>query len=223
MSPRVSEPEAEALRVAYQKLLDDASTDDADLDRIWGAVTGELSPAARRDVVEEVARHPSWALAWRLAHELASAAAESKQPRAVVSGRRWSTLPLLALAAGVVVALGLGFLLRSSPRGSEYREPVAATIESRTPGDAISKRNGCRLEWAGPAGAVFELRMTSEDLGRVHTAAGLAAGAYRVPPEFLAELPPGSRLLWQVEARLAGGGRLASATFVATHEKECRS
>ena len=223
MSPRLSEPGAEALREAYQKLLDDASTDDVDLDRVWGAVTGALPPAARRDVVEQVARHPSWALAWRAAHALASGAAEDVTPRADVSPRRWTTLPSLALAAAVVLALGLGFLLRSSPPGPDYRDKAAATIESRTPGDAISRRNGCRLEWTGPAGAVFELRMTSEDLGRVHTASGLAAAAYRVPPEFLSDLPPGSRLLWQVEARLPGGGRLASATFVATHEKECGS
>jgi len=223
VSRRASEHEGEALRAAYQALGEDAAAEDADPERVWGAVTGELGPAARREVLDQVARDPSWALAWRVAHELATGSLEGERPRPAAPRWRGSTRPALALAAGILLAAGLAFLLRPSPRGPEYRDVTTAAIESRTPAGAITAGNGCRLQWAGPPGAVFELRVTSEDLSRVHTASGLVAGEYRVPPEFLSQLPSGSRLLWQVEARLAGGGRLASATFVARHEKECRS
>jgi hypothetical protein len=223
VSERVADREAEALRAAYEAALEDGWPDDADLDRIWGAVAGELPPAARREVVDEVARNPSWAVAWRIAHELAQGAAESAAPRPAPP-RRWGPLiTSLALAAGLLLAVGLGFLLRPSPPGPKYRDRATAAIESRTPGDVIAARDGCRLRWAGPAGAVYELRMTSEDLSQVRTASGLGSPEYRVPRDLLSALPPGSRLLWQVESRLPGGGRLASATFVATFEEECRS
>jgi hypothetical protein len=225
VSGRVSEDEGRELRGAYQAALEGAAAagPDVDEDRVWRAVTGDLPAAERRQVVELVARHPSWALAWSLARELAAASPETREAPPAARRRGGGAPPILALAAGLVLALGAAVTLLWPPAAPRYRDPAAAAIDSLTPGAAVTAANGCRLRWSGPPGATFELRLTSEDLDHVHVAPGLARAEYRVPREFLSRLAPGSRLLWQVEAHLAGGGRLSSATFVALHDEECRS
>ena len=207
----------EALRAAFQALGDEARLDDVDTELIWRAVSGELPPDSRREVVERVARDPSWALAWRAAHELRSGLPE----RASRPGLRlvWSRgVRYGALAAGLIAATAAGLWFRSPAPPPVYREDTTARIESLVPEREPLPRQHCVLRWTGPRGARYELRVTSEDLVRVQTASGLTEREYRVPVEFLSGFPPGAKLLWRVEGRLPDGTIVAGPTFVARLE-----
>jgi hypothetical protein len=204
----VSRPEGyEDLRTAFQGLAAAAPAEGADPERIWDAVTGALPPDERREVVDRVARDPSWALAWRLAHELWAASPERASRRAwAARAGGWATL-----AAGLFLMLGLGLWLRPAPEPG-YREGATARVRSLVTEGLVLPRGRCVLRWAGPAGATYDLRVTSEDLVHVHTVSKLATGQYQVPEAFLAPVPSGARLLWQVDARLPDGTVLAGET-----------
>jgi hypothetical protein len=202
----------DTLRAAFQRLAEAAPGEGVDLDRVWRAVSGEAPSEERREVVARVADDPSWALAWRLAHELWSASREGTAPavhhRPHGAVARWGTL-----AAGLVLALGAGLWLRPAPDAG-YRAEATAAVRPLVAEEATLPRARFVLRWEGPPGATFDLRVTSDDLGRVHTATGLKTAEYQVPEEFLRPLPAGARLLWQVDARAPGGRAVSGDTFV---------
>lgn len=200
------------LRAAFQALGDEASMEGVDTDLVWRAVAGELSADERREVVERVSRDPSWAMAWRMAHEMRHGL-EARRRLASLGFRYYG-----ALAAALIAAIATGLWLRAPTPPPAYREGAAARIESRLLEDKALPRQAFVLRWAGPAGATYTLRVTSEDLLRAHTATGLKQSEYRVPPEFLIAFPPGAKLLWRVEGRLPDGTVVAGATFVARLE-----
>jgi hypothetical protein len=205
--------EADDLRLAFQRVADAASLEGVDVERVWRAVSGEAPAEERREVVEMVARDPSWALTWRAAHELWTASRETARARRIASG--WSSgLGWGALAAGLLVAVGLGIWGGRTPAPPTHREGATTRIESLLPDGQTRPRVGVVLRWTGPPGATYDVRITSEDLLRVHTATGLKKGEYRIPEEFLAPFPPAARVLWQVQARLPDGETRRSETFV---------
>ena len=206
---------ADDLRTAFRDAIDTAVLDGVDVDRVWRAVSGESPPEERRLVVERVAADPSWALAWRAAHELWTASGEGGAI-ARVSVRAPRRPRILALAAVLLVATGVGLFLRDRPV-PEYRGPRAA-ITSRLPADRVFSRKACVLQWAGPAGATYDVRVLSEDMRLVHATAGLTASEYQVPEDFLSAFPAGARLLWQVRIQQADGSEVAGPTFVARLE-----
>jgi hypothetical protein len=205
---------ADDLRAALQKLADTAPVEGVDTERLWRAVTSEVSAEERREVVEKVAQDPSWAVAWRLAHEMWTASREEAAPVRVV--RRRSTNPLAwgALAAGLATAVGLGIWNAEGPAAVGDRDATGARIESLLRSEGTLSRADAVLRWTGPSGATWDVRVTSDDLVHVHATSGVAATEYRLPDGFVSQLLPGSRVLWQVEARLPGGGTLRSDTFV---------
>lgn len=209
----VREDEGQELRTLFQRLADDAPLEDVDLDRIWGAVSGELSREEREEVVERMARDPSWAVAWRMAHDLWTASRED-QPRRGAS-RAWRPGVFYgALAASLLVAAAV-VLVPRQPAPSALRDGETVHLESLVPPGAGLSRSACVLRWRGPAGATYDLRVTSEDLSAaLPLVSGLKTPEYRVPEEFLSRLPPGTRLLWQVTARLPDGS-VVTADFVA--------
>ena len=209
--------EDEDLRAAFQGLGDEATVEGVDTELVWRAVSGELPPDQRLEVVERVARDPSWALAWRAAHELRSdlPASPSRPGLRLV----WSRgVQYGALAAALIAAIAGGLLLQQPAPTPGYRDEAPGRIESLVSEQQTLPRQQCVLRWTGPPGATYEVRATSEDLARVHAATGLAEREYRVPEEFLAAFPPGAKLLWRVEGRLPDGTILAGPTFVARLE-----
>jgi hypothetical protein len=62
------------------------------------------------------------------------------------------------------------------------------------------------------------VQVATDGLEPVADARGLSAPEYLVPPERLASLPAGTKLLWRVEAVAPGGARLVSGTFVSRLE-----
>jgi hypothetical protein len=211
----MSRPSDEELRAAFQALGDDAPVEGVDTELVWRAVSGELPPEQRREVVERVARDPSWAMAWRMAHEVRHGL-ETPRPGRLLA---WSAgVRYGALAAALVATIGAGLWLRTPTPPPAYRDGAAARIESRLPEDKALPRQDFVLRWAGPAGATYTLRITSEDLLRAYTATELKHAEYRVPPEFLIAFPAGAKLLWRVEGRMPDGTVVAGATFVARLE-----
>ncbi|MCP3138731.1 hypothetical protein [Pyxidicoccus xibeiensis] len=207
-----------------------------DADRIWRAVSGELPPEERREVVARVAADPAWAAAWRLAHELTRSASEAtalaerapppdtrarrdtERPRP--QGRRfhfaWSRPVWGALATAALVLVVVGVSVQQGTDGPPVvRGGDTVAVASQVPEDAPLPRERAVLRWSGgPEGTRWSVQVSSEDLSLVHRADSLTRSEYAVPAEVLAAVKPGTKLLWQVEARLPDGQVLRSATFV---------
>ena len=186
-------------------------------ERIWQAVRGELPPAGLREVIEHTARCEACAEDWRLAAELErqSVAAAGTAPGKVLQGR-FGWRPLMAaaaLAAGLLVAIGL-YRTAFNPGQPTYREAGSEAIRSLVPGKQALPRQGAVLRWSPvPEAESYDVRISTEDLRPVLTAQSLKTASYAVPASALAGLPPGSKLLWQVDAVSADGSRRSSETF----------
>nr|WP_255207688.1 hypothetical protein [Myxococcus sp. AM009] len=204
-----------------------------DSDRIWRAVSGALPAEERRAVVERVAADPAWAAAWRLAHELNCASQRSSSDgRAGGQGARarsdgggtrgergfrfaWSRPLWGAVATAALVLVVVGVSLPENPDAPSLRGRDAAGLVSCLPEDAPLRRQDCVLRWSGGTEDTrWSVRLSTEDLRLVHRADSLEQSEYRVPESVLAPLKAGTKLLWQVEARLPDGQVLRSTTFV---------
>ncbi len=192
-------------------------------DAIWSAVRGELPPRELREVVEHVAACAACAEDWRLAAEFdrrsAALAADATAPQGkVIQGRFGAWRPLMAtaaLAAGLLIAVGLYRTGGLGPQAPTYREAEGNAIRSLLPADQALPRTGAVLRWSPLPGASYDVRMSTEDLRLVLTAESQKAAEYRIPESALAGLRPGSKLLWQVEAVFPDGSRRSSPTFTA--------
>ena len=208
----------EALRAAFQALGESASgtCSEEDVERIWRAVSGDLTAAERRALVERMATDRALAEAWRVATELWSASQERSGVEAVSPPGWTSSLKWLAAAAALVMAVtGAVVLWRAQPGGDVLRDQTPVAIQSLVPADGALPRDAFRLRWTGgPEGSRYEVRVTTEDLRLLTTAAGLTAPELVVTPAQLMGVAPGGRVLWQVDAVLPDGARLASPTFV---------
>jgi hypothetical protein len=192
---------------------------------IWSAVRGELPPAQLRDVVEHTARCSACAEDWRLAAELnrqqaadtEDAGAAPRRLAAVVPGRfgRWRPLAAAAaLAAGLLIGVGVYHQGSLGPQEPAYREARHAGIQSLLPAGAALPRKAAVLRWSPLAGATgYDVEVSTEELKSVATAKGLTAAQYRISEGALASLPHGTKLLWRVDALRADGSHQTSPTF----------
>lgn len=194
-----------------------------DTERVWKAVAGELAPDERRDVIDRVALDPAYAEAWRVASELLRASGarvgggtpDEERTRATGPSLSRSSYLLAAAASLLVGFVGLLLPRLLPPPEPAYRGGPIAPLTARA---ESLPRDAFRLRWEGPQGARFDLRVTTEDLSPLATATDLSTPEYVVPPERLAALPSGARILWQVEARLVDGTLIRSETFIAALE-----
>lgn len=220
------DPQQARLRAAFATA--DAAPDPQSCpaaETIWSAVRGELPPAQLREVVDHTARCSACAEDWRLAVELnrqqaAGAEDQDAAPRrlgTVVHGRfgRWRPLAAAAaLAAGLLIAVGVYHQGPSSPQEPAYREASHAGIRSLVPAGAALPRKAAVLRWSPLAGATgYDVQVSTEDLKSVATAKGLTAAEYRISEGTLAPLPHGTKLLWRVDAVRADGSHQTSPTF----------
>jgi hypothetical protein len=194
---------------------------------IWSAVRGELPPAQLREVVEHTARCSACAEDWRLAAELnrqqaadaetGDADAARRRPANVVYGRfaRWRPLAAAAaLAAGLLIAVGVYHQDSLNPREPAYREARHASIHSLLPAGAALPRQAAVLRWSALPGATgYDVEVSTEDLKSVATAKELTAARYQISESALAPLRRGTKLLWRVDAVRADGSHETSPTF----------
>lgn len=205
------------LRMAFQSLSDgwDEECPPALLEQIWKAAAGDLSRDELAAVLDAVAEHPAAAEAWRIAFALrAETSADQPASRAAHPTGRW--LPSYLAAAAVVLVGVTVALIRTgdAPPASDYRSAAGYVIESTVADDTVVPPRALWLRWTpGPEGARYHVRVTTEDLRVVASQGDLDAPEYLVPNDALREVPPGARLLWQVEAELPDGGTVASQTF----------
>jgi hypothetical protein len=186
---------------------------------LWSAVQGELPPQQMRAAVEHIALCPACAEDWRLAAELSrqQATTVATVPGRVLQGRfgRWRPLAAAAaLAAGLLIAVGLHHTGQPGPQEPAYREAQHAGIRSLLPEGQALPRQAAVLRWSPLAGAVsYDVQVSTQDLQTVAAAKGQTAAEYRIPASALAALPPGAKLLWQVDAVRPDGTHETSPTF----------
>jgi hypothetical protein len=188
-------------------------------DRIWLAVSGDLSPAERRDLVERTAADPGCAEAWRVASEMWRVSQARAVGGSAVAApgltRRW-TPRWLAMAAALLLISAIGVLsLRNQRSGDEFRAAPGFVVESLVPADTALPRDAFRLRWTpGPDGSRYQVRATTEDLQVLATAADLTVPEFVVESGALSRVPRGASVFWQVDVSQPNGERLTSSTFI---------
>lgn len=195
-------------------------------ERIHEAVSGALAPGEVRSVIEHTVACPDCAEDWRIAREL-EAQEEAASPLRT-DRRGWGGLTRWgAVAAAVVVALlAVGAWLTPDRWPLGVDEPPVfrqaedgEAIRSLVPAEEPLLRDEAVLSWeGGPEDATYDLLVSTEELEPVADASGLEEPRYRIQPQDLADLPPGTELLWRVEATAPDGRRVRSPTFVAVLE-----
>jgi hypothetical protein len=210
--------ELERLRSAFAARVDVAGTgaECPPADRLWSAVQGQLGPDEVRPLVAHIAACGACAESWRLARELGAddAAVQLAARRPVAARGRFT-----AWAAGIAATIALAAVFVQRPAPSDFREGAGAAIRSLVPESRALSRHRLLLRWDGaPPGSSYAVQVATDGLEPVADARGLSAPEYLVPPERLASLPAGTKLLWRVEAVAPGGARLVSGTFVSRLE-----
>jgi hypothetical protein len=186
---------------------------------LWSAVRGELDPQALREVLDHVALCSACAEDWRIAAELnrQQAGASAVTPGRGLQGRfaRWRPLAAAAaLAAGLLITVGV-WRAEVAPPAPTYREVRHEAIRSLLPAGQALPRQDVLLRWSPvPGAASYDVRVTTEDLFQtVASAKGTTAAELHIPASALTALPPGAKLLWQVDAVRPDGTRETSPTF----------
>ena len=204
-----------ALRSAFQALSDSSVSEcsQADLDRIWRAVDGELPADERRELVERLATDPACAEAWRVALELRRSLSGTavREQRPV-----WRSSPWLAAAAVLLIAASVILVSRRDQSGdTTFRDSGRPAIASLVPTDAPLPKTAFQLRWSpGPEGSRYQVQVTTEDLRLLTTVGDLTSPEVVIDSARLADVPRGSRVLWQVAVTLPDGERVVSPTFV---------
>lgn len=216
--------EVERLRRAFTALSATARPMDdcPEPERLWQAARGELAPGDLRDVIDHTSRCDACAEAWRLAANLADQApVRQASPRPRVAAPQWWRLA--AAAAVVAAAVGVFQLHDVANRRpySDFRDASGYGIVSAVPADEALPRDAFVLRWRlEPAveGARYDIWVTVDDLTPVAKKQDLETPEFQVPAAALAEMPSGTKLLWQVKATDAEGEDLGSTTFTARLE-----
>jgi hypothetical protein len=215
MTERVSDPRlGDAFRAPVESSAPDVS--DELRERIWLAVSGELPPEERRELVDRMATDPACAEAWRVASELWRALQAAEGGTVAAPRATWWRSPWIAAAAVLVLSTTIGLMwLLNELRGDEFRSAPGSLVESLVPADVPLPRDAFRLRWTpGPQGSRYLVRITTEDLRILATAADLAEPELVVEPAVLSPVPDGANVLWQVETSLPSGQLIISPTFV---------
>jgi hypothetical protein len=185
-------------------------------ERLVMASRGELARAEREEVFLHLTRCPACAAAWRAARELASGdetAGVQPAPRRILRPG-WTRLAAAAVLVALVGA-GVYFLYPDQESEPLYRTQEHRWLQSVTGEEQVLDRENFLLRWtAGPDGTFYDIQVLSARLDLLKGKNGLDRPEYLVPAEALEGVPSGSRILWQVTARLPDGRRLESETFI---------
>jgi len=191
---------------------------EADADRIWSAVRGELSPKEVEALVDLAGRSPETAAAWRVAVGLSRELDESHDSSVVRIDRRRPIRWAIGLAAAAAILIGVAVPLYNSFAPSSAPVMRAAEelgIESELGSVQVLPRGDFVLRWTSPEeGSVFELVVTDSELRILHQAAYLETPNHRVPETALTGLAEEDEVWWKIDATRPDGSRVSSPTFV---------
>jgi cbb3-type cytochrome oxidase subunit 3 len=194
--------------------------------RIWDAVRLQLPLDERLAIIDHTSECSACAEAWGLAAELDSAHAGSA-PAMPASSRALSVFYgrsrlLIGTAAVFLVALGIAFIMfRPAARPTE---DVAATLQPRDEQSAALPLGDFLLRWTpGPAGSRYDVTVMKAPMDVVAEVRNLEVTEYRVPPQQLAGVADGTRLLWRVVAHTPDGRTVSSALLAVRLQQEIAS
>jgi hypothetical protein len=199
-------PDVDRLRAALARLGDDEAWPEADSERLFSALHGDVSPEERRDIVDELIRNPRAAAAWRIARELAP----EEGDRSRSAWRQWAWLPI---AATLVLLAGAAW--QFAPWRAEvpvYRSAEPRAIAPVLPADGRLSRTDPVLRWTAIEGARYRVRVLTSSLEPL-AEAELDVPEYRLSLDVVRGIPPGGSILWQVDARVRGSSGVTSPTF----------
>ena len=187
-------------------------------EKIWEGARGELRGAEAQEIIEHTAVCAACAEDWRLAVALQKP--ESATNNVVDATERFSAARRLrnwSLAAAAALAIGVVGVqwMQQQPI---YRDGDQVTIQSLVEEGQALPREQFLLRWSAleTQGATYDVEVSTEDLRVIASADDLTQPQFQVPADALAGLPPGTRLLWKVDADLPDGGSVSSPTFVTT-------
>jgi hypothetical protein len=187
-------------------------------ERLVSSGRGELGTGENRKVIFHIGVCTACATAWKIAREVASERVPLRESAVVRSfvAQGWSRWA--AAAAVLVIAVGLGVVILTPEREDVpvYRAPEGQWLRSAVAADSPLPRNEFVLRWtAGPEGTFYDIRVLGAQLEPLARAEGLDRPEYTVREKALAQLPPGTRILWQVTAHPPDGQPVESETFFA--------
>jgi hypothetical protein len=208
----------ERLREALASVAETAGdgVDCPDPNRLWLSGRDELDPDENEHVVMHLAHCTNCGTAWRIARDLApdAAAVHTKTPSWFLRGG-WTRL---AAAAVLVIAVGGAYYILSPRVGeqeSAYRTQDSESLQSTVDETVPLPRNDFFLRWtAGPEGTIYDVIVSSETVEILARGLELDEPEYRVPAEALEAVASGSRVFWQVNARLPDGRHMESDAFI---------
>lgn len=224
----MTEPDADDLRQLFRDEPSLGGSTDSD---VTGLLAGSLDEEDAAALASAVIDDPDLALEIRVAAamEVARGEAESNEPATVVDldaqrTRRTRVLVtvLVAAAAAAAVFLAVSNASRPPPLEEVRDGGIRAGVDKRIrPVDGIAAlpRSAFTLQWrGGPREATYDLFVTTATLAPVYQALELPGASHRVSQEALAEVLPGTTLLWRVVAVTEQGRRLHSTAFEVTVE-----
>jgi len=181
---------------------------------LFEAASGTLEREQRLKIVDHVSQCVECSQAWRLAMELGARPTTGS----LLAKVRTLTQPQLALAASLLVAVGVGLYV-SMPgheQQPQYRD-VASPLAPKSLVDSKLPRDRFLLKWSsGPEGSTYTVRLSTADLVPLLLKQDVTTAELLVPAETLASVTAGDPLLWQVEVRLPNGQRVESNTYAVT-------
>jgi hypothetical protein len=210
-------PRPEELESLWREAIVSADAECPTSDVLARGAAGELTHAERKALAEHLALCESCAGLVRLYPDVKDWADRASARRAATArGKGPRVAWLLAAAAVVVLGASLAVVTRLRPAESpSYRTGSAAEIRSLVDGDRPLPRAAFRLRWTpGPAGSRYSVLVARENLAPITQERGLASPEFLVEERLLANLPPGSRVVWRVWAEPPGAPALASPSFV---------
>lgn len=177
---------------------------------------GELTPGDDEAVVLHIAECTACATAWRIAREVGPSRAPAIHPaaRRPVIQRTWVRIAAAAAMLLVVSSAGLYWLGLDHNSPTVFRAQEDELLQSLLVEDEAMPKDRLILRWsAGPDGTVYDVVVTSDRMVPLSRGLGLDRSEFLVPDAELVGVASGSRVLWQVTARLPDGRRIESKTF----------
>ncbi|MGH1341477.1 MAG: hypothetical protein ACRBN8_08000 [Nannocystales bacterium] len=235
MSEPIAPPSPQTLahlRAGFAHIPAEPGLPSTDPDQIWAAVhgpaEGEHAPD-RQALIDRLHEDPQLALEWRLAAALGPIPADDEcaQPQletapTTLRPRRVAFSAAVGVAFAAAAALALWVATAPSPESfgapsePSLRAPQGQPLLRTTlAADDPLPRTDVVLQWSSDLerASSFTVRVTTQDLQPVYEAHDLATTSVQVPATAVSSLPPGTVLLWRVEAIESDGRRHASEVW----------